>query len=61
MSASFIVLLPSISHLLPIILDIIKSFYIEKPVISADNTAIIKILKDIIWIIGVSFLFLDKT
>lgn len=50
----------SIGPLLPVVLDIIKLFHIEKPVTSADNTTIAKILKDTIWISGVLFPSLDK-
>ncbi len=47
--------------LLPIILDMTKPFHIRKPVTSADNTTITKILKGTIWIGGILFPFLDKT
>lgn len=60
MSTEFISLSTSASLLLPIILDITRFFYIGKPVTSANNTTITKILKGTIWVVGVLFLFLDK-
>lgn len=49
-----------IGLLLPVVLDITKLFYIGEPVTIADNRIIANILKDIIWIAGVSFSSLDK-
>ena len=47
-SSSLIVSLPSTDPLLFVVLNITRRFYIEKPVINADNITVIKILKDII-------------
>lgn len=47
-SAGLIILFLSTGFLLPVILDITKSFYIEKSVINADNTIATKIPKDTI-------------
>lgn len=45
-AASFLILKLSASLLLPIILNITKSFYIRKDVTSADNSTAMKTLKD---------------
>ncbi len=44
-SAGSIVPSPSTGSLLPIVLNMTKPFYIRKPVTSADNTTVAKILK----------------
>ena len=58
--AGLIVPLPSACFLLPVVLNIIKPFHIEKPVISVDNTTVIKTLKGTIWIAKVVFSSLNK-
>ena len=60
-SAKLIVLSPSSGLLLLVILNMTKPFHIGKPVTSADITTATKPLKDIIWIFGVLFSFLDKS
>ena len=50
----------SASPLLLIVLDMTKPFHIRKPVTSADNITIMKILKGTIWIAGIPFSILDK-
>lgn len=57
---NLIIFLLSACLLLSIIPDITKFFYIKKPIISADNTTIIKIIKSTIWIVIVFFLSLNK-
>lgn len=59
-SAGLIIPPPSAGPLLPVVLDMTKSFHIGKPVTSADNTTATKILKGTIWIAGVPFPSLDK-
>ena len=52
--------LPSSHPLLLVILDMTKFFYIRKPVTSADNTTVMKILKGIIQIARIPFSTFNK-
>lgn len=47
-SSSLIVFLPSMDPLLFVVLNITRRFYIEKPVINANNITVLNILKDTI-------------
>ena len=59
-STGFIIFLPLISCLIPVILNMTRLFNIGKPVISADNKSGIKTTKDIIWVARVLFPFINK-
>ena len=45
--------------LMTVVQNMIKPFYIGKPFISTNNTLVLIYIKRILWIGGVSFLFLD--
>lgn len=55
-----LILFLSAGPLIPVVQDMIKPFYIRKPVIGADNTISLIYTKKTLWIGGVSFLFLDN-
>lgn len=61
MSARLIVYPASAGLLLPVVLDIIKPFYIKKAVTSANNATVMKTLKGTVWIVRLFFPFPDKT
>lgn len=59
-SSSLIIPSVSASSLLPVVLNITKPFHIGKAVTNGDNLTVKKTLKNIIWIVDVSFFSLDK-
>lgn len=52
---------PSVDFLMSVIQDKTKLFYIKKPVIGANNTIALIYTKEILWIGGIPFPFLDDT